>query len=86
MQMRIQVLGSGCPTCHKLNELTKQAVKELELKEEVEYATGDVAMRKIIEMGVLQTPVLSIDNQPVMTGPEFDVEKIKNIIKDKLND
>jgi len=37
--MQIQVLGSGCPTCKKLFELTKQAVKKLGLEIEVEYIT-----------------------------------------------
>ena len=37
--MTIQVLGSGCPTCKKLFELTQQATKELGLKTEVEYIT-----------------------------------------------
>lgn len=27
--MKVQVLGSGCPTCKKLYELTKQAVNDL---------------------------------------------------------
>ncbi len=34
--MKIQVLGSGCSTCKKLFELTKEAVKQLNLREEVE--------------------------------------------------
>ena len=44
--MKIQVLGSGCPTCKKLFELTKQAVEELDLKTEVEYITD---IQKIVD-------------------------------------
>jgi len=47
--LKIQVLGSGCPTCKKLFELTKQAVEELGLKIEVEYITD---IQRIVEMGV----------------------------------
>lgn len=76
--MKIQVLGSGCPTCKKLYELTKQAVQELNLSEEVEYITD---ISKIVEMGVMSSPVLAIDGKPVMTGFVPDIEKIKEEIK-----
>lgn len=79
--MRIQVLGSGCSTCGKLKELTLQAVKELELDTKVEYITD---IEKIIEMGVMQIPVLAIDGKPVLTGKGFTAEKIKEIIKNSL--
>jgi len=76
--MQIQVLGSGCPTCKKLFELTKQAVEELGLKIEVEYITD---IQKIIEMGVMSSPVLAIDGKPAITGFLPDVKKIKDTIK-----
>jgi len=77
--MKIQVLGSGCPTCKKLYELTQQAVKELNLNEEVEYIT-DVS--KIVEMGVMSSPVLAVDGKPVMVGFLPDVDKIKSLLKE----
>jgi len=73
--MKIEVLGSGCPACHKLFELTKKAVADLGLKDEVEYVTD---IQKIIEMGVMQIPVLVIDGKPVMTGATNDIEKVKS--------
>ncbi|KKR56108.1 MAG: Redox-active disulfide protein 2 [Candidatus Curtissbacteria bacterium GW2011_GWA1_40_47] len=76
--MTIQVLGSGCPTCKKLHQLTQQAVKELGLKDDVEYIT-DVA--KLIEMGVMQSPVLAVDGKPVLVGFVPSIEKIKETIK-----
>jgi small redox-active disulfide protein 2 len=76
--MKIQVLGSGCPTCKKLFELTKKAVEELELKTEVEYITD---IQKIVEMGVMSSPVLAIDGKPAIAGFLPDVEKIKDTIK-----
>ncbi len=76
--MKIQVLGSGCPNCHKLYELTQKAVRELHQNYEIEYIT-DVS--KIIEMGVMNSPVLAIDGKPVMTGFVPDIKKIKDIIK-----
>ena len=75
--MKIQVLGSGCPTCKRLYELTQEAVKQLNLDEKVEYIT-DVS--KIIEMGIMSSPVLAVDDKPVMVGFLPDVEKIKKAI------
>ena len=75
--MKIQVLGSGCPTCKKLFELTKEAVKQLNLTEEVEYIT-DVS--KIVEMGVMSSPVLAIDGKPALVGFLPDIEKIKGLL------
>lgn len=79
--MNIQVLGSGCSTCKKLYELTKQAVGELNLTDNVEYVT-DVS--KIIEMGVMTSPVLAVDGRPVMVGFLPDIEKIKKAITSGL--
>ncbi len=76
--MKIQILGSGCPNCHKLYKLTQKAVKELHQNHEIQYIT-DVS--KIIEMGVMSSPVLAINGKPVMTGFVPDIKKIKEIIK-----
>ena len=79
--MKIQVLGSGCPTCKNLYELTKKAVEEIGSEEEVEYLVGQDGIQKIIEMGVMSSPVLAIDGKPVMTGFTPDIEKVKDLIQ-----
>jgi small redox-active disulfide protein 2 len=79
--IKIQVLGSGCPTCKKLFELTKQAVSELDLKVEVEYVTD---IQKIVEMGVMSSPVLAINGKPVIAGFLPDMQKIKESIKEAI--
>lgn len=76
--MQIQILGSGCPTCKKLFELTKQAVLELDLKIEVEYITD---IQKIVEMGILSGPALVINKRPILTGFLPSIKKLKEIIK-----
>jgi len=76
--MKIQVLGSGCPSCKKLFELTKKAAEELKLKTEVEYITD---IQKIVEMGVMTSPVLAVNKKPILTGFVPDIEKIKEAIK-----
>ena len=80
--MKIQVLGSGCVTCKKLFELTKKAVEDLKLKIEVEYITD---VQKIVEMGLMQSPVLAINSKPVLVGFTSDVEKIKKIVQENMS-
>jgi len=82
--MKIQVLGSGCPTCKSLFELTKKAIEELSLNSKVEYITGAEGINKIVEMGIMSSPVLVINGKPVMTGFIPDIEHIKKLIKGAL--
>ena len=72
--MQIQVLGSGCAKCKSLYEMTLLLVKELNLDAKVEYIT-DVS--KIIEMGVMTSPVLAVEGKPIMTGFTPDKERVK---------
>lgn len=81
--MNIQVLGSGCQTCHKLHQLTVQAVKELGWPEEVEYITGHEGIQKIVEMGVMSSPVLVVGGKPVLVGFTPDIAKIKDSLQKK---
>jgi small redox-active disulfide protein 2 len=73
----IKVLGSGCPTCHKLYELTQQAARELNLNIAVEYSTDT---QEIINLGLMSSPVLVVDNQPVLIGQLPKLDKIKEIL------
>lgn len=82
--MKIQVIGSGCPTCKSLYEIVKKAVEEMRLKTEVEYLTGDEGLTKMMELGVMQSPVLAVNEKVIMTGYISDIEKIKEaILKNK---
>lgn len=83
--MKIQVLGSGCATCKKLFELTQQAVKELNINEEVEYITGNEGTQKIIELGAMSSPVLAVNGHIAMTGFTPEIEKIKKKVQRVLS-
>jgi small redox-active disulfide protein 2 len=80
--MKIQVLGAGCPTCKKLFEITKQAVKEMGLPDEVEYVTD---IQQIVNMGLMSSPVLAVNGKPALVGFVPDVEKVKSAIKKQLS-
>ena len=77
--MKIQVLGSGCATCKKLFEITQKAVAELGLTDNVEYITD---VQRIIAMGLMQSPVLAINDKPALVGFTSDIEKIKKLIEE----
>lgn len=78
--MKIQVLGSGCPTCKRLHEMTQQVVDDMEIAITVDYITGTEGMQRIIELGAMSSPLLVVNNQIAMTGFTPDREKIKTVI------
>ncbi len=82
--MKIQVLGSGCPVCKNLYEITQKAVSEMKLDTKVEYITGNEGIHKIIELGSVSSPVLAVNDRIAMTGFIPDVEKIKDNIQKVL--
>lgn len=75
--MKIQILGSGCPTCHKLHELVKSLVEEVGRGDEVNYVTGDDGMQAILELGAMSSPLLVVDGKIVMVGFTTDKNKVK---------
>lgn len=79
--MKIQVLGSGCATCKKLYEMTQQAVLELKLADRVDYVTGSLGIAKIVELGAMSSPVLTVDDKVAMVGFIPNIEKIKGLLK-----
>jgi len=77
--MEIKVVSPGCANCKNMLEIVKQAVKELDLKIEIEYVTD---IQKMVEMGIMQTPALAINNKVVLSGYVPDIKTVKNKIKE----
>lgn len=78
--MKIQVLGSGCPTCKALYELVQKTVKEMGIDQEVEYITD---ITKLIEEGIARSPALTIDEKVVCAGRMPSVHEIKDFLSKK---
>ena len=74
--MKIKVIGSGCPTCKKLHEMAKKAVKEANIDAEIEYSTN---AQEIVEMGLVHGPILTIDGK-LAEVKSFSVEGVKEAI------
>lgn len=77
--MVINVLGPGCANCHKLEEMAKQAVKELGIEAKIEKITDIV---QIAMHGILSTPGLIINGKIMHSGkPLPSLDKMKELIK-----
>ncbi|MFA4872641.1 MAG: thioredoxin family protein [Patescibacteria group bacterium] len=76
--MKIQVMGTGCPTCKMLLERTKEAVTLLGVSAEIEYITD---VERIVARGIMHSPVLVIDEKSVLAGSLPSLEKIKELIQ-----
>jgi small redox-active disulfide protein 2 len=77
--MVIKVLGPGCANCTKMEELAKNAVRELGIDAKVEKITD---IGQIVMHGILSTPGLIINGKVKHSGkPLPGLDKVKELIK-----
>ena len=76
--MKIEILGTGCAKCIKLEELVNEAVKTTGVSAEV-LKVKDI--KKIMTYGVMTTPGLVVDGQVKIAGKMPTAEQIKSWIK-----
>lgn len=76
--MFIQVLGTGCAKCKKMEEVAKAAAEDTYDDYKLEKVTD---ITKIIELGVMTTPALLIDGQLKVSGRVPSVEEVRKILK-----
>ncbi len=79
--MKIEVIGSGCKKCKSLFELTRETALDLGISDQVIYSTD---VNKIVSMGLMSSPVLTIDDKPVLVGILPTKEKLKEIISKNI--
>jgi small redox-active disulfide protein 2 len=75
--MLIQILGTGCPKCQKLEENARQAATELGLDFEVVKMKD---LQQIMTFGVMVTPALVVDGVVKVAGKIPQVEDIKRML------
>mgnify|MGYP003978209565 CR=1 FL=1 len=76
--MKIQILGSGCPSCQALEANAKAAVAKAGLDAQVEKVTD---ADEITDMGVMITPALAVDGEVKKSGKVLDVDEIVTLLK-----
>ena len=75
--MKLQVLGTGCPKCKKLADMTETVAQELGIEYELEKVTG---INDIMKMGVMMTPALVVDGDVKVAGKLPSAEEIKSYL------
>lgn len=79
--MRIEIMGTGCVKCKKLFKLVDGTVKEMGVDAEVVKVEDLQAM---MDRGVMITPALYIDGEPVTAGRIPSKEELKELIADAV--
>lgn len=74
---KLQILGTGCPKCKQLAELTEQAARELGIEFEMEKVTD---IQEIMKFGIMMTPALAVDGEVKVAGKVPSVEDLKKMI------
>jgi small redox-active disulfide protein 2 len=75
--MKIEILGTGCPKCEALKQNVEMAIQELGIDAEVLKVTDIV---EIANRGVMMTPALSVDGEIKMVGKLATVAELKTLL------
>jgi small redox-active disulfide protein 2 len=76
--MKIQILGSGCANCKKLEANAIEAAKAAGIPVQIEKVTE---IEKIMEFGVISTPAIAIDGTVKSSGRVLTKDQIVQILK-----
>lgn len=72
--MKIEILGTGCAKCQKLEELVHEVVKASGVEAEISKVQD---IKQIMTYGVMTTPGLVIDGQVKIAGKMPTPDQIK---------
>ena len=75
--MKIEILGTGCPKCKKLYELTNEALKDSGVQAEVVKVEK---INDIMNYGVMMTPALVVDGVVKTAGKLPNKAEITKLI------
>ncbi len=77
---KIEILGTGCAKCHKLEEMVRDIVTKEDINAEISKIND---LKKIMSYGVMTTPALVIDGEVKAAGKLPSTEEIKKMIIQK---
>ncbi|MBN1154289.1 TM0996/MTH895 family glutaredoxin-like protein [candidate division KSB1 bacterium] len=75
--VKIQILGTGCPKCNKLTEITERTAQELGIDYHLEKVTD---INQIMDFGVMMTPALVVNGEVVIIGRVPTMEELKPLL------
>jgi len=76
-RMKIEVLGTGCPKCHKTKQNIETALSELGKEAEITQVKD---LRSIAGYGVMVTPAVVIDGEVKVAGSVPTVDQVKTLL------
>ena len=74
---KIQILGTGCARCKKLQENAEMAANDLGLEYTLEKVSD---INEIMKFKVWQTPGLVVDGEVKVVGKVLSMDEIKNLL------
>jgi small redox-active disulfide protein 2 len=80
MVTKIEVLGTGCAKCRRLEKNVREAVENLGTNIEVVKIED---LHEITDRGVMMTPGLIIDGEIVALGRVPGVDEIKEMLSER---
>ncbi len=75
--MKIVILGTGCPKCKTLENITRDAVAEMGIITDI---TKEEDIVNIMNYGIMRTPGLVINGKVVLSGQVPSVNQVKELI------
>lgn len=75
---KLQILGTGCPSCDKLADLAAEAATELGIEFELEKVKD---LDRILEFDVSGTPALVVDGEVRLSGRVPDLDEMKRLVE-----
>jgi small redox-active disulfide protein 2 len=78
--MKIEILGTGCATCNKLEDTVRLAIKEMGIDAQIDHVKD---IKKIMTYGVMTAPALVIDGKVKVAGKIPSLAEMKQLIGDK---
>jgi len=75
--MKIEIFGTGCPSCRKLEKNVRDSLSEENIEAEV-IKVEDI--EEIVARGFMITPGLAIDGKKVSSGKVLRPKEIKKLL------
>ena len=78
--IKIEVLGTGCPSCQATMSNAQKAVSQVGIQAEL-VKVYDIA--EIVARGVMMTPALAVNGEVKTAGKVPTVDEIKGLLESK---
>jgi small redox-active disulfide protein 2 len=79
--LKIKVVGSGCPTCQKLEQLCREVITENKIEAEIEKITD---INTFADLGIFMTPGLLLNDQLVSSGKLPTKSTLEHWVKEAI--